>query len=208
MPKSNQSQNKNKSQPDTRKLKPIEIDETIISGKTGKLNNGENITISVPIEDFLQHIGAFQGMEVEDEAEQINLEVFEQKLEEIFNTSNLKVNQSNLKKYFKYLKQNIDFPCLVTGIEEFEWEEHYTIGPGSKKEYQKLKKKKPSYTDVFNLLKLDDKLDLESGILAELERTTDSQKFILPLAELEAVMEDSENAELLEDYSMWFFTYL
>ncbi|NER05389.1 MAG: hypothetical protein F6K17_23765, partial [Okeania sp. SIO3C4] len=132
MPKSNQKQNKNKSQPDTRKLKPIEIDETIISGKTGKLNNGENITISVPIEDFLQQIGAFQGMEEDDEAEQINLEVFEQKLEEIFNTSNLKVNQSNLKKYFKYLKQNLDFPCLVTGIEEFEWEEYYTMGPGSK----------------------------------------------------------------------------
>lgn len=208
MPKSNQRQNKNKSQPDTRKLKPIEIDETIISGKTGKLNNGGNITISVPIEDFLQHIGAFQGMEEDDETEQINLEVFEQKLEEIFNTNNLKVNQSNLKKYFKYLKQNIEFPCLVTGIEEFEWEEHYTIGPGSEKEYQKLKKKKPSYTDVFNLLKLDDRLNLESGVLAELERTTDSQKFTLPLAELEAVMEDSENAELLEDYSMWFFTYL
>ncbi|NET44107.1 calcium-binding protein [Okeania sp. SIO2B3] len=208
MPKSNQKQNKNKSQPDTRKLKPIEIDETIISGKTGKLNNGENITISVPIEDFLQQIGAFQGMAEEDEAQQINLEVFEQKLEEIFNTSNLKVNQSNLKKYFKYLKQNIDFPCLVTGIEEFEWEEYYTMGPGSEKEYQKLKKKKPSYTDVFNLLKLDDRLNLESGVLAELERTTDSQKFTLPLAELEAVMEDSENAELLEDYSMWFYTYL
>ncbi|GGA08683.1 calcium-binding protein [Okeania sp. KiyG1] len=96
----------------------------------------------------------------------------------------------------------------MTGIEEFEWEEHYTMGPGSEKEYQKLKKKKPSYTDVFNLLKLDDRLNLESGILAELERTTDRQKFTLPLAELEAVMEDSENAELLEDYSLWFFTYL
>ncbi|MGD1704833.1 hypothetical protein [Dapis sp. BLCC M229] len=207
MPKSNQRQNKNKSQPDTRELRPIEIDETIVSGKTTKVNGGENLTITVPIEDFLQQIGAFQGIEGEDEAEQIHWEVFEQKLEEIFATTNLEVNPTNLKKYLKYLKQNLTIPCLVTGMEEFEWEEHYTMGPGSKKEYQKLKKTQPSYTDQFNLLKLDNKLDVEYGILAVLERTTDNRKFTLPLADLETVVEDSINAELLEDYSMWFFTY-
>ncbi len=207
MPKSNQRQNKNKSQPDIRELRPIEIDETIVSGKTAKVNGGENLTITVPIEDFLQQIGAFQGIEGEDEAEQIHWEVFEQKLEEILGTTNLEVNPTNLKKYLKYLKQNLTIPCLVTGMEEFEWEEHYTMGPGSKKEYQKLKKTQPSYTDQFNLLKLDNKLDVEYGILAVLERTTDNQKFTLPLADLETVVEDSINAELLEDYSMWFFTY-
>ncbi|MDJ0518632.1 MAG: hypothetical protein QNJ74_21035 [Trichodesmium sp. MO_231.B1] len=207
MPKSNQRQNKNKSQPDIRELRPIEIDETIVSGKTAKVNGGENLTITVPIEDFLQQIGAFQGIEGEDEAEQIHWEVFEQKLEEIFGTTNLEVNPTNLKKYLKYLKQNLTIPCLVTGMEEFEWEEYYTIGPGSKKEYQKLKKTKPSYTDQFNLLKLESKLDVEYGILAVLERTTDNLKFTFPLADLETVVEDSINAELLEDYSMWFFTY-
>ncbi|MGD1806500.1 hypothetical protein ACP6PL_13825 [Dapis sp. BLCC M126] len=207
MPKSNQRQNKNKSQPDTRNLQPIEIDETIVSAKTAKVNGGENLTITVPIENFLQQIGAFQGIEGEDEAEQIHWEVFEQKLEEIFGSTNLEVNLTNLKKYLKYLKQNLTIPCLVTGMEEFEWEEHYTIGPGTKKEYQKLKKTQPSYTDKFNLLKLDNKLDLEHGILAVLERTTDNRKFTLPLADLETVVEDSINGELLEDYSMWFFSY-
>ncbi|MEM1170925.1 MAG: hypothetical protein AAGJ08_18055 [Cyanobacteria bacterium P01_H01_bin.35] len=207
MPKSNQRQNKNKSQPDTRNLKPIEIDETIVSAKTSKVNGKENLTITVPIEDFLQQIGVFQGMEGEDEAEQIHWEVFEQKLEEILGTTNLEVNLTNLKKYLKYLKQNLTIPCLVTGMEEFEWEEHYTMGPGSKKEYQKLKKTQPSYTDQFNLLKLDNKLDVEYGIFAVLERTTDNRKFTLPLADLETVVEDSINGELLEDYSMWFFTY-
>ncbi len=207
MPKSNQRQNKNRFQPDTSKLKPIEIDETIVSAKTAKVNGGENLTITVPIEDFLQQIGAFQGMEGEDEAEQIHWEVFEQKLEEILGTTNLEVNPTNLKKYLKYLKQNLTIPCLVTGMEEFEWEENYTMGLGSKKEYQKLKKTQPSYTDKFNLLKLDNKLDVEYGILAVLERTTDNRKFTLPLADLETVVEDSINAELLEDYSMWFFTY-
>ena len=139
---------------------------------------------------------------------EIHWEVFEQKLEEVLGTTNLEVNQSNLKKYLKYLKQNMTIPCLVTGIEEFEWEEYYTIGPGSKKEYQKLKKKQPSYTDKFNLLKLDNQLDVEDGILAVLERNKDNLKFTLPLADLEAVVEDSVNAELLEHYTMWFYNYL
>ena len=212
MPKSNQRQNKNKSQPDTKQLRQIEIDETIVSTTTGKFNHGDNLTINVPLEDFLQQIGVFSGAESEDEAEQVHLQVFEQKLEEILGTTNFKVSQTNLKKYLKYLKQNIQMPCLVTGTEEFEWEEYYTMGSGSKKEYQKLKKTKPSYTDKFNLLKLDNKLSVEEGILAELERTTDGRKFILPLAELETDLEmdveDSVNAELLEDYAMWFYSYL
>ena len=52
MPKSNQRQNKKKSQPDTRELKPIKIDETIVSGKTSKMNGGENLSITVPLDDF------------------------------------------------------------------------------------------------------------------------------------------------------------
>lgn len=208
MPKSNQRQNKNQSQPDTRQLRQITIDETIVSTTTGKFNHGESLTINVPLEDFLEQIGVFPGTESEDEAEQVHLEVFEQQLEEILGTTNLEVNQTNLKKYLKYLKQNLEIPCLVTGTEEFEWEEYYTMGSGSKKEYQKLKKTKPSYTDNFNLLKLDNKLSVENGVLAELERTTDGRQFILPLAELETVMEDSVNSELLEDYAMWFYSYL
>jgi len=208
MPKSNQRQNKNQPQPDTKELKPITIDETIVSGKTSKLNGEENLSRTVPIQDFLEHISVSQGIEDDDQVEEIHWEVFEQKLEGVLGTKNLEVNQSNLKKYLKYMKQNLTIPCLVTGIEEFEWEEHYTIGPGSKKEYQKLKKTKPSYKDKFNLLKLDNKLDAEDGILAVLERTKDHLNFTLPLADLGAVVENSVDAELLEDYGMWFFNYL
>ncbi|MDE5110513.1 MAG: hypothetical protein O4753_04350 [Trichodesmium sp. St7_bin2_1] len=208
MPKSNQRQNKKKSQPDTRELKPIKIDETIVSGKTSKMNGGENLSITVPLDDFLQQIDSFQIVEDDDdEVEEIHEEVFEEKLEEVLGTTTFKVNQTNLKKYLKYLKQNLAIPCLVTGVEEFEWEEYYTVGPGSQKEYQKLKKTQPSYTDEFNILKLDNKLDVEHGILAVLERTTDNLKFTLPLAELEGVVEDSVDAKLLQYYGIWFFTY-
>lgn len=209
MPKSNQRQNKKKSQPDARELKPIKIDETIVSGKTSKMNGGENLSITVPLDDFLQQIDSFQIVEDDDddEVEEIHEEVFEEKLEEVLGTTTFKVNQTNLKKYLKYLKQNLAIPCLVTGVEEFEWEEYYTVGPGSQKEYQKLKKTQPSYTDEFNILKLDNKLDVEHGILAVLERTTDNLKFTLPLAELEGVAEDSVDAKLLQYYGIWFFTY-
>ena len=208
MPKSNQRQNKKKSQPDTRELKPIKIDETIVSGKTSKMNGGENLSITVPLDDFLQQIDSFQIVEDDDdEVEEIHEEVFEEKLEEVLGTTTFKVNQTNLKKYLKYLKQNLAIPCLVTGVEEFEWEEYYTVGPGSQKEYQKLKKTQPSYTDEFNILKLDNKLDVRDGILAVLERTTDNLKFTLPLAKLEGVAEDSVDAKLLQYYGIWFFTY-
>ena len=207
MPKSNQRQNKKKSQPDTRELKPIKIDETIVSGKTSKMNGGENLSITVPLDDFFQQIDSFKIVEDDYEVEEIHEEVFEEKLEEVLGTTTFKVNQTNLKKYLKYLKQNLAMPCLVTGVEEFEWEEYYTVGPGSQKEYQKLKKTQPSYTDEFNILKLDNKLDVRDGILAVLERTTDNLKFTLPLAELEGVVEDSVDAKLLQYYGIWFFTY-
>ncbi|MGB3508059.1 MAG: calcium-binding protein [Microcoleaceae cyanobacterium] len=207
MPKSNQRQNKNGSQPDTREPQPIEIDETIVSGKLGTVNNVDRVTINVPLEKFLEQMSAFEIMEGEDEDEDIHLEIFEQKLEEILGSTNLEVTKTNLNKFLKYLKQNIQYPCVVTGMDEFEWEEYYTMGSGSKKEYQKLKKTKASHTDKFNILKLNDSLDAEDGILAEVERTSDKKKFTLPLAELESVVEESLNTELLEDYSMWFFSY-
>ncbi len=55
-------------------------------------------------------------------------------------------------KYLQFLKENIEFPCIVTGIDDFPWEEKYVFGYGSKKEYEELKKNNPSYEDKFELL--------------------------------------------------------
>ena len=41
--------------------------------------------------------------------------------------------------FYQHLKENLDLPCEVTGIEDFGWEEFYVFGPGSKKEYERLK---------------------------------------------------------------------
>jgi hypothetical protein len=41
--------------------------------------------------------------------------------------------------YKEYLDQNLSYPIELTGIDDFNWEEFNLLGPGSKKEYEKLK---------------------------------------------------------------------
>lgn len=62
------------------------------------------------------------------------------------------VSPESLERYFNYLKSNLKFPCFLTGIECFPWEERYFFGFGSEAEYEKLKKEEPSHTDTFKLL--------------------------------------------------------
>lgn len=117
------------------------------------------------------------------------------------------VNDENLEKYFQYLNKNIVFPCIVTGIEDFRWEEFYVLGPGDKDEYEELKKTQPSYTDHYRILSFDDHYDEDNGILANVSRISDKGKFTLPLEDLEAVDRTSINYQILDDYSVWFVNY-
>ena len=112
--------------------------------------------------------------------------------------------------FFEYLQSHLSLPCEVTGIEDFDWEEIYVVGPGSKKEYERLKKKQPSYTDKYELLKIVRQADSwwamyeDEDIGACVRRISDGKEFILGLAELEATDKKSKNYELLDDYSVWF----
>ena len=74
--------------------------------------------------------------------------------------------------------------CIVTGIEDFRWEEFYVFGPGDKDEYEELKKTQPSYTDHYRILSFDDHYDEDNGILANVSRISDKRKFTLPLEDL------------------------
>jgi len=114
------------------------------------------------------------------------------------------VSHESLERYFAHLKSNLTFPCYLTGIEDFPWEERYVFGYGNEAEYEKLKKKQPSYTDTFNLLNLDEEINEDYGLLVDVERTSDNKKFTLPLADLKAIDEHSMNYQLLDDYSVWF----
>ena len=131
----------------------------------------------------------------------------DKRIQQIIGKHNMEVSEESPLKYMDYLKENIDFPCQLTGIEDFRWEEYYVLGPGSTKEYEKLKKERPSYTDVFNLISFEDELDENNGILVKVQRLSDKKIFILPLEDLESTDKNSKNYQLLNDYSVWYINY-
>ncbi|MGL5194558.1 MAG: hypothetical protein ACRC8Y_13310, partial [Chroococcales cyanobacterium] len=130
---------------------------------------------------------------------------FELELQEILGSSNLEVNEENLTRYLQFLKARIKPPYKLTGNGEFDWEEEYVSGGKSKKEYEKLKKYQPSYTDTFSLVQFCD-VGTE-GIMVKVERTSDRRQFILPLIDLDVTTEDPEHFELIDNYLLWFFSY-
>ena len=125
----------------------------------------------------------------------------------IFGGEILDVTKESLETYRAYLQENLESPCQLTGSEDFAWEEYYVLGPGSQKEYESLKKTRPSYRDTFNLVSFDDLIDEGAGILVEVRRVSDRRKFTIPLAGLEATEKKSKNYQLLDDYSMWFVNH-
>ena len=129
----------------------------------------------------------------------------EERIIAILGTKKLDVSRKTLNTYLKYLKNNIEVPCQLTGIEDFEWEEPYVFGFGSKREYEELKKTQPSYKDKFNLIKFVDEIDdYYDGISVHVQRIFDERKFVLPLADLKSTYRKSKNYQLLDDYSIWF----
>jgi hypothetical protein len=93
----------------------------------------------------------------------------------------------------------------LTGIEDFPWEERYVFGYGSKKKYEKLKKKRPSYKDTFELIAFDD--DLVEGIMVQVKRKSDEKLFLIGLEWLKPVDVKSKNYQLIDDYVTWYVNY-
>ncbi|SKB12745.1 conserved hypothetical protein [Planktothrix sp. PCC 11201] len=215
MSKPYQNKNKKKLQPPGDDLKPIQIDETIMSGLLSKrrnsLDHSDPRMILKSMIEQMESLGLinknFFDVEDDDEDETFDVEEFEEKVKKILGNSRIKVNQKTLNKYFKYLKENLELPCYLSGSEEFLWEEEYLYGSGKIKEYEELKKTNPSYTDVFVLENFQPKFDDTDGIMVDVKRVSDNRQFTLPLAELEVSDEDSPNHSLIEDYLAWFITY-
>jgi hypothetical protein len=119
------------------------------------------------------------------------------------------VNYENLEKFLAYLRKETTLPVLVTGIEDmgcFAWEEYYTFGPGSKAEYDKIRKTQPSFRDQYEFLDFVDFIG-EEGLYANLRRISDGKEFTLPLADLETVDKRTKNGQLLNDYVVWQVNY-
>ena len=99
------------------------------------------------------------------------------------------------------------FPCIVTGIEDFPWEEKYVFGPGNKKEYEELKKENPSYKDKFGIPDIYEDEDYDDQTMVRARRLTDKKEFVLELDYLKSVDKKTRNYQLIDDYSVWFVDY-
>ena len=126
------------------------------------------------------------------------------RIEQILVEDNLRVSDESLKMYRSYLQENIVNPCELTGIEDFRWEEFYVLGPGDRKEYEELKKTRPSYQDVYKFISFDDQIEDMEGLMVKVKRISDRKQFVLPLADMKATDKKSPNYQFLDDYAVWF----
>ena len=129
------------------------------------------------------------------------------RFEHILGEDNLKVSDKSLIEYRSYLQDNIVFPCELTGREDFRWEEFYIFGPGDKNEYAELKKTQPSYTDTYTFMSFDDQIEDMDGLMVKVKRISDHKQFVLPLADLKVIDNNSPNHELVHDYALWYVNY-
>ncbi len=117
--------------------------------------------------------------------------------------------EHNVAAFYEHLLQTLTFPCEVTGIEDFQWEECYVLGGASPAEYKRLKKTQPSYCDNYELLTIEKEgfsewmLFQGDDIGAIVKRKSDGKEFCLGLSELKGVDKKSANAKLLDDFSMF-----
>ena len=132
----------------------------------------------------------------------------DRRIADIFGTHTVpKVTEETLAVYLGYLRQHLEVPCQLTGIESlgcFAWEASYIFGRRRPKEYAQRKKKEPSYRDTYALLNFEDAYDPYAGLAVTVKRVADSKRFVLPLAHLKATEKPSNNAQLLDDYVVWF----
>lgn len=196
--------NKSKDPPSIAKLHPIQLDETIVAGRRPKpLNHIQRLLSEMP--DFAS-LEAIMPIGTSGIAP-FNLKQFEIKISKILNSKTIDVGLKNTLKYLEYLQQKMIIPCNVTGREEFPWEQEYLRIPGKRREYEKLKKTKPSHSQLFQIVRLRDSVSKNEGILVDVQRLNDKQTFILPLVDLEPIDESSPNNQFFEDYTLWFINY-
>ena len=117
--------------------------------------------------------------------------------------------ETGVARLHAHLKSTLQLPCEVIGSEDFNWEERYVVGGLDPREYKRLKKTQPSYTDCYELLEIMTDVRspwmlFDGDLAARVRRLSDGKSFVLGLSELEAVDRKSANAELLRDYSCWF----
>jgi hypothetical protein len=113
------------------------------------------------------------------------------------------VSRRHLLRYKKYLLDCLDKNCILTGREDFLWEEKYVIGPGNKAEYARLKKKWPSYTDEYQMLDIIADKTMENDLIALVKRLSDQINFNIGLSWLTAKDKHCQEFQFLDDFATW-----
>lgn len=113
------------------------------------------------------------------------------------------VDDQYLAKYREFLLNNLDLKQVLTGREDFPWEEFYIFGPGDPNEYEKLKKEQASYTDEYYLEGISNDIDDNDDLIATVLRIADGKRFSLELSLLEAKDNKSASYTHLDDFSIW-----
>lgn len=129
----------------------------------------------------------------------------ERRIHSILGNDNAR-GERNAERYRQYLIKHLSLPIVVTGTEDFPWEEPYVFGGWDKREYEKLKKTNPSHTDTFELQSLEPP-DEHEDVVARIKRVSDGRVFRLGLSWLCCEDEESKSATLLEDYGVWHTNY-
>ena len=92
---------------------------------------------------------------------------------------------------------------ILTGREDFPWEEKYVIGANSRTEYEKLKKVHPSYTDEYELIDISEQVVEENDLLARVKRLSDRKNFKIGLSWLTTKKKRGKDYQLLDDFATW-----
>ena len=112
----------------------------------------------------------------------------------------------NASRYQSHLLKNLSLPVIVTGTEDFPWEEPYVMGGWDQREYEKLKKTNPSYTDTFELQTLGHP-NKHADIMAKIKRLSDGRVFEIGLSWLCCNDKKSGAYTPLADYGIWHTNY-
>ena len=113
------------------------------------------------------------------------------------------VDERNLLKYRKHLLGRLDKGTVLTGREDFPWEEKYVIGPGNLAEYERLKKTNPSYKDEYKLFDISETETQENDLIAVVERLSDKKRFEIGLSWLTTKNKNSKDFQPIDDFATW-----
>ncbi|MFC1765489.1 hypothetical protein ACFL6U_25885 [Planctomycetota bacterium] len=112
----------------------------------------------------------------------------------------------NSQRWRTHLRKRLSLPIRVTGIEDFPWEEPYVFGGWSNREYEELKKTRPSYTDTFELLDIGEPQE-HDDLDAQIKRISDGKVFHVGLSWLRTADKGDPLYTTLNDYSVWHCNY-